>query len=90
MQLKLYTNLRSGQTIVMTTKMPVMLERIRRCRYCGTEVTASALSFEENPYCVECLGERLSRATGDAGKYASWSISGDYAVSIDLAQQRPQ
>jgi hypothetical protein len=73
----------------MTQQLPVMLERIQRCRFCRREVATSALSFEENPYCTECLGERLAQASA-TGKYVSWRVSGDYLTSIDLSQQRPQ
>jgi hypothetical protein len=67
----------------------MMLERIRRCRFCGREVVSSALSFEENPYCSDCLPERMMQVAGE-GKYISWAVSGDYLRPIDLSQQKPQ
>jgi uncharacterized paraquat-inducible protein A len=73
----------------MTQKLPIMLERIQRCRFCGREIAAPALSYEENPYCTECLGERLAQG-GAAEGYVSWTVSGDYLRPIDLSQQRLQ
>ncbi len=73
----------------MTTKLPVMLERIQRCRFCGREVPTSALSFEENPYCSECLFERLAQGFA-ADKYVSWAVCGDYLRPIDLSRQKLQ
>ena len=73
----------------MTPKLPVMLERIRQCEFCGAEVKSSPLSYEQNPYCTRCLDKRLAEAVG-AAKYFAWTGSGDYLRLIDLGQQRPQ
>jgi hypothetical protein len=51
-------------------------ERIRRCKHCRTAMGASALSYDENPYCVNCLRERVRAAT-PAGTL-SWRIRGHY------------
>jgi hypothetical protein len=75
--------------MVMTAKLPAMLERIRRCRFCGREVASSALSFEENPYCSSCLSERGAKAL-EAGAYVAWEVSGNYLKLIDLSQRKPQ
>jgi hypothetical protein len=36
----------------------------RHCKYCGSDMTAtvSATSYAENPFCNDCLDERVSRA----------------------------
>ncbi len=75
--------------MVMTAKLPAMLERIQRCRFCGREVASSALSFEENPYCSCCLPERVAKAS-EAGAYTSWAVSGNYLEPIDLSQRKLQ
>jgi hypothetical protein len=75
--------------MVITAKLPAMLERIRRCRFCGREVASSALSFEENPYCSSCLSERVAKAS-EAAAYMSWAVSGNYLKPIDLSQRKPQ
>lgn len=39
-------------------------KRIRRCRFCDQDMTltVSALSYSENPFCMDCLRERVSRS----------------------------
>jgi hypothetical protein len=74
----------------MTKKpMPAMLERIRKCSFCGKEITATALSFEENPYCGDCLPKRVAKAAKGT-EHISWSLSGDYLAPIDLRRQKRQ
>lgn|SRR5580704_8933928 len=36
--------------------------RVRRCRYCGREMTCPPLEYEQNPFCTACLPERVARA----------------------------
>jgi hypothetical protein len=74
----------------MTKKlMPVMLERIRACTFCGKEITGIALSFEENPYCGDCRAKRVTEAAKGT-EHISWERSGDYLQPIDLRRRRPQ
>jgi hypothetical protein len=42
----------------------MFVEAVRRCRYCGNDMTDTvpAESYRENPYCGECLAERLREA----------------------------
>lgn len=56
-----------------------MLERVRRCRYCGSDMSGvSSGSYAENPYCQGCLDERLAKAAAEAekeqGKLIGWRV----------------
>lgn len=53
-----------------------ILERIRRCKHCGTEMTVTPLAYEENPYCTKCFDERTEAASG-SGELA-WRQKGHY------------
>ena len=43
-----------------------MLEKIARCHHCGREMTVGPLAAIENPYCSQCLHERLA-------SHSSWN-----------------
>ena len=75
--------------MVTRQQLPTMWEQIQRCSFCGREVRTAALSFAENPYCTECLPERIAEA-GRGAILISWRGSGDYLRPIDLGQQKPQ
>lgn len=66
-----------------------MLERIRRCAFCAKEMNCSALSYEENPFCTDCLSLRLD-AAAKANALLTWMPRGDYMQLTDLGQQKPQ
>jgi len=55
--------------------LPFMLERIRRCQSCGTEIDRPPLAYEENPYCSNCLLEEIRRGK-EAG--VSWRRTGGF------------
>jgi len=59
------------------------------CRFCGRQRKGSTESLEENPFCKECLPERLRQAA-DETRYLEWQIVGEYAKLIDLSQQKRQ
>ncbi len=46
-----------------------ILERIRRCKHCDRDVTnqIGALAYAENPYCQECLPDRIRIAAEKSG-----------------------
>lgn len=46
-----------------------MLERIRRCNYCNSDMTdaVSSLSYSQNPFCDECYDDRVAAASASAG-----------------------
>jgi hypothetical protein len=70
-------------------QLPFMRERIRKCRFCGQEVVSSALGYAENPYCANCLSERVAESKKNL-ELTTWLASGDYFVPTKLAQKRPQ
>jgi hypothetical protein len=46
--------------------LPFMLERIRKCQRCGSEVFSSPIAYLENPFCVDCLSpKRGSQGEGE-------------------------
>lgn len=59
--------------------MPVMLERVWRCPYCGGEITGEAAM--EQPFCNRCVNERLRKA-GEAAGPVTWKREGDYLVPV--------
>lgn len=54
-----------------------MLDTIRRCPYCGRESTADPLAWAENPFCQECVDERLSNAAAGTAPF-TLEEDGDY------------
>lgn len=60
----------------------MILERVRRCRFCRREMSCSALSYAENPFCTECFDERV-QATAPP-EPVEWRLEGDYLKRVDL------
>ena len=60
-----------------------LLERVRRCRFCGSDMTdsTSATSYSQNPYCDGCFEERMNRADRQFGP-RTWTRVGEYFESI--------
>jgi hypothetical protein len=52
-------------------------------------MSCPALGFVENPYCSNCLPDRIAHGSSGSGHLA-WEISGDYAKPIDLRRQKLQ
>jgi len=52
-----------------------------RCRYCASLMNVSAASYAENPWCVNCLDERMARAAAE-NPLIGWRVEGDYMVPI--------
>lgn len=75
--------------MITKVELPVMWERVKRCNFCGREFAASALGFEENPYCTRCLPERIAKSAEGAG-LVSWIKVGEYLNPVDLSRQKPQ
>jgi hypothetical protein len=46
------------------TDMIRIVEVVRRCQYCGSDMTdsVSSIGYAQNPFCAGCLDERVSRA----------------------------
>jgi hypothetical protein len=57
----------------------IILTRIQRCRYCGKEMSCSALDYEQNPFCTACLKERVRKATPRGG--VKWRKEGQYVIA---------
>jgi hypothetical protein len=63
-----------------------ILERIRRCNYCGRNMMQrTARSYRENPYCSACLGERMKKATDAVGPIVHQRI-GAYLAAIPASE----
>lgn len=52
-----------------------------RCRYCDSVMKVSAGSYEENPWCVGCLDERMEKAAAE-NPLVGWRMEGDYMIPI--------
>lgn len=44
-----------------------MLQRVHRCPHCGLERSEGAQERTENPWCAQCLGERVENAVKERG-----------------------
>jgi len=57
----------------------MFVEAVRRCRYCKRDMTTtgSADSYQQNPYCSECLRERLEKANNSLVP-TKWIQNGHY------------
>lgn len=64
-------------------ELPFILERVRRCRSCGTEMKCSPLAYEETPYCSGCLASKLKSA-----EPAHWQKVGAY-VEFSRGTKKP-
>lgn len=53
---------------------PMMLEVVRHCRHCHREMNVTKGIYEQNPFCAECLPERLQSQQA-ARKLIGWSAS---------------
>ncbi len=49
---------------------------ILRCRYCKRRMYVSKKSYQQNPFCSECLPERLVKAAA-ADPVVGWNDLGD-------------
>jgi hypothetical protein len=58
-----------------------ILVRVLRCRFCCREMDCSPLTYEQNPFCTACLGERVAAAAGE--REARWELDGDYFILRD-------
>jgi hypothetical protein len=56
----------------------MILTRIQRCRYCGREMSSPSLEYQENPFCVVCLPERIANALPSGS--VLWRREGNYVI----------
>jgi len=66
-------------------RLPIILELVRRCEYCRREMTTGAAAFRENPFCRECLHDRIAAAAIAQGP-TELRFVGDYAEVIPVLQ----
>jgi len=62
----------------------IILARILRCRYCGREMKCSALEYQENPFCIVCLPERVEKSS--LRGRINWEGEGSY-ITPKLSQR---
>ena len=67
-----------------------MLERVRRCRFCKSNMTdtTSATSYMQNPFCDGCFDKRIERANERFGP-RTWKRAGRYFESIQVSETAP-
>jgi hypothetical protein len=56
----------------------MMLARVLRCRFCHREMRCSPLAYEQNPFCADCLPDRVAAAAPVSGM--RWELVGDYFI----------
>lgn len=56
------------------------MHEVRFCRYCSREMRCSTASYAENPFCAECLHERMAKASNPP---VNWRLEGDYLVRVE-------
>ncbi len=61
----------------------MILEEVKRCKFCGREATVSSQEHAENPFCQLCLDERISAASRELSVYMGGQSNG-YAGIILL------
>jgi hypothetical protein len=70
--------------------MVAILELVRRCRYCGSDMTdaVSPVAYNENPFCGKCLPQRLADAVSRLGPTEHRTV-GHYLHVMPLSQKTP-
>lgn len=64
----------------------MILELINRCPFCDREATIPAQEYHENPYCNECLNDRI-RLASEAAPLIRWESRGNYSTPIRASQK---
>lgn len=62
-----------------------MLKRIRRCKHCGAEMSVKPQEWNEYPFCLGCLPERLE-ATRLAQESVVFVMSGHYIMATTTCE----
>lgn len=70
-----------------TESLPFVLERIQRCQFCGREMPARSLGYQENPFCRVCLNERQLLAA-DGPERPIWRAVGDYVERVTTVPRK--
>jgi hypothetical protein len=55
-----------------------------KCKYCQRERTCSARSHEENPFCNECLHERVEKAAAGRGPVEVVELEDGYVLVKEI------
>lgn len=66
----------------MGMQLPHLMEVIRRCPYCKRESTDDPMSFAENPFCNDCLNERIAAALANSRPIVGWVTEGSYIRAV--------
>lgn len=66
----------------------MILETVRRCKHCNLDVTDSidARSFLSNPFCSNCVNDRLERANAAMGA-TTWVEVGHYVKLVPVIEK---
>lgn len=64
---------------------------VLKCRYCSSRMVVSVESYKENPYCSECLPERLMKAASEDPVIGLRELGNGYVLTVRLSDvQRNQ
>ncbi len=59
----------------------MLYKLVRRCVHCKKEMQMQESAYSQNPYCTDCLPERLREASENRKDY-EWESRGDYSFPI--------
>ena len=59
------------------------------CRYCRRTMDTGADRYGQNPFCPQCLHERMALAAA-AAPLIRWDVEGDYASPVRIADGTPR
>jgi hypothetical protein len=72
----------------MKNKYPMIFKRIQRCKFCLKEMSVAPLAFQENPFCNQCLDQRIALEGVPLGQ-GKWERVRHYLQFRPTTPQRP-
>jgi hypothetical protein len=74
-------------TAIAQERKSAMLERVRRCPYCGRESSVTATSYAANPFCNACLPDRIEQAKKALGPVKNIR-DGAYLIAVPATRKQ--
>lgn len=69
---------------MLLRNLPLVRERIQRCKTCGKELKRRPLEYAELPHCKECLAKAM---TSKAMEGFVWTPVGKYVVLTRMTEK---
>lgn len=70
---------RSLAKFISKAKRYVMLELVKKCKFCRREMSVSPVEWLENPWCNFCLEERIEIVAPKSSS-VEWKRAGNYFI----------